>query len=86
MSGSGASGRGRNTPYYERSRTCCVGRDGSGHPALRSCRSGARRDLGRRRHALSTRPSWPALILAIAQINVWNRLNVSTRQMAGTAW
>ena len=26
------------------------------------------------------------LMLAIAQINVWNRLNASTRQMAGTAW
>jgi AhpD family alkylhydroperoxidase len=26
------------------------------------------------------------LTLAIAQINVWNRLNASTRQMAGTAW
>jgi len=26
------------------------------------------------------------LVLAIAQINVWNRLNASTRQMAGTAW
>ena len=26
------------------------------------------------------------LMLSIAQINVWNRLNVSTRQMAGTPW
>jgi AhpD family alkylhydroperoxidase len=26
------------------------------------------------------------LILAIANINVWNRLNAATRQMAGTAW
>ncbi len=26
------------------------------------------------------------LMLAIAQINVWNRLNASTRQMAGAAW
>ena len=26
------------------------------------------------------------LVLAIAQINVWNRLNAATRQMAGTAW
>jgi AhpD family alkylhydroperoxidase len=26
------------------------------------------------------------LMLAIAQINVWNRLNASTRQIAGTAW
>ena len=26
------------------------------------------------------------LMLAIAQINVWNRLNASTRQLAGTAW
>jgi AhpD family alkylhydroperoxidase len=26
------------------------------------------------------------LMLSIAQINVWNRLNASTRQMAGTAW
>ena len=27
-----------------------------------------------------------ALILTIAQINVWNRLNVATRQVAGAAW
>lgn len=26
------------------------------------------------------------LVLAIAQINVWNRLNAATRQLAGTAW
>ena len=26
------------------------------------------------------------LVLAIAQINVWNRLNAATRQMAGAAW
>jgi AhpD family alkylhydroperoxidase len=27
-----------------------------------------------------------ALVLAIATINVWNRLNVATRQVAGEAW
>ena len=27
-----------------------------------------------------------ALVLAIANINVWNRLNVATRQVAGQAW
>jgi AhpD family alkylhydroperoxidase len=27
-----------------------------------------------------------ALVLAIAQINVWNRLNVTTRQVAGQEW
>jgi len=27
-----------------------------------------------------------ALVIAIANINVWNRLNVTTRQVAGTAW
>lgn len=26
------------------------------------------------------------LVLAIANINVWNRLNAATRQMAGTEW
>ncbi|MFO0615292.1 MAG: carboxymuconolactone decarboxylase family protein [Polyangiaceae bacterium] len=26
------------------------------------------------------------LLLGIAQINVWNRLNVATRQVAGAAW
>ena len=26
------------------------------------------------------------LILAIASINVWNRLNVATRQVAGQEW
>jgi AhpD family alkylhydroperoxidase len=26
------------------------------------------------------------LLLGIANINVWNRLNAATRQMAGTAW
>src|SRR5262249_21383567 len=27
-----------------------------------------------------------SLVLSIAQINVWNRLNVTTRQVAGTDW
>ncbi len=27
-----------------------------------------------------------ALVIAIANINVWNRLNVATRQVAGEAW
>ena len=27
-----------------------------------------------------------SLVLAIAQINVWNRVNVATRQVAGQAW
>jgi AhpD family alkylhydroperoxidase len=27
-----------------------------------------------------------ALVISIAAINTWNRLNLSTRQMAGTAW
>jgi alkylhydroperoxidase family enzyme len=27
-----------------------------------------------------------ALVLAIASINVWNRLNVATRQVAGQEW
>lgn len=27
-----------------------------------------------------------ALVLAIANINVWNRLNAATRQLAGRAW
>ena len=27
-----------------------------------------------------------ALVLGIANINFWNRLNAATRQMAGTAW
>ena len=27
-----------------------------------------------------------ALIFAIAAINVWNRLNATVRQVAGTAW
>ena len=31
-------------------------------------------------------PELAALIIAIANINVWNRLNVSTRQVAGAAW
>ena len=30
-------------------------------------------------------PELAALIIAIANINVWNRLNVSTRQVAGSA-
>ena len=30
-------------------------------------------------------PQLAALVLAIAQINVWNRLNIATRQPAG-AW
>jgi AhpD family alkylhydroperoxidase len=31
-------------------------------------------------------PALAALVLAIASINVWNRLNVATRQVAGQAW
>jgi hypothetical protein len=31
-------------------------------------------------------PARAALLLSIASINVWNRLNVSTRQIAGAAW
>jgi AhpD family alkylhydroperoxidase len=31
-------------------------------------------------------PALAALVLSIASINVWNRLNVATRQVAGTAW
>jgi AhpD family alkylhydroperoxidase len=31
-------------------------------------------------------PALAGLVLAIAQINVWNRLNVVTRQVAGAAW
>ena len=27
-----------------------------------------------------------ALVLSIATINVWNRLNVATRQVAGAEW
>jgi alkylhydroperoxidase family enzyme len=27
-----------------------------------------------------------ALVLAIASINAWNRLNVTTRQVAGPEW
>ena len=27
-----------------------------------------------------------ALVFAVASINVWNRLNVATRQIAGQAW
>jgi AhpD family alkylhydroperoxidase len=31
-------------------------------------------------------PVLGALLITISAINVWNRLNVSTRQVAGTAW
>ena len=31
-------------------------------------------------------PALASLILSIASINVWNRLNVATRQVAGAAW
>ena len=31
-------------------------------------------------------PALAALLLSIGTINVWNRLNVSTRQVAGQAW
>ena len=31
-------------------------------------------------------PSLAALIMSIALINVWNRLNASVRQVAGAAW
>jgi alkylhydroperoxidase family enzyme len=27
-----------------------------------------------------------ALVMAIASVNVWNRLNVATRQVAGQGW
>ena len=31
-------------------------------------------------------PALAALVIAIANINVWNRLNVTTRQVAGQEW
>lgn len=31
-------------------------------------------------------PALAALVLTISLINVWNRLNVATRQVAGAAW
>ncbi len=31
-------------------------------------------------------PSLAALTLSIAAVNVWNRLNAATRQVAGSAW
>jgi AhpD family alkylhydroperoxidase len=31
-------------------------------------------------------PALAALVVAIANINVWNRLNVTTRQVAGQTW
>lgn len=31
-------------------------------------------------------PALAALVLAIATVNVWNRLNVATRQPAGAGW
>jgi AhpD family alkylhydroperoxidase len=31
-------------------------------------------------------PALAALVLAIATVNVWNRLNVATRQVAGATW
>ncbi len=31
-------------------------------------------------------PALGALVIAIASVNVWNRLNVTTRQVAGSAW
>ena len=31
-------------------------------------------------------PALAALTLSIASVNLWNRLNAATRQVAGTAW
>ena len=31
-------------------------------------------------------PALAALTISIASVNLWNRLNAATRQMAGTAW
>jgi AhpD family alkylhydroperoxidase len=31
-------------------------------------------------------PALASLVIAIANINVWNRLNVATRQVAGSTW
>ena len=31
-------------------------------------------------------PALAALMLSIATVNVWNRLNAATRQVAGSAW
>ena len=55
------------------------------HPAHRPAGPGARRDLGGRRRPLR-RADLAALIVSIAQINVWNRLNVSVKMVAGAAW
>jgi alkylhydroperoxidase family enzyme len=31
-------------------------------------------------------PQLGALVLSIAAVNLWNRLNVATRQVAGLSW
>jgi alkylhydroperoxidase family enzyme len=43
-------------------------------------------DAERAALALTDESVLAALIIAIANINVWNRLNVTPRQVAGSAW
>jgi AhpD family alkylhydroperoxidase len=43
-------------------------------------------DAERAALALAESVTLAALVLAIATVNVWNRLNVATRQVAGQEW
>ena len=54
------------------------------HPPRRSARRGARRRLGEAA-AHYDEAALAALVVDIAAINAWNRLNAATRQVAG-AW
>ena len=41
---------------------------------------------GTRPPSTTTSRSSPSLALSIATVNLWNRLNAATRQVAGSAW
>ena len=72
----------RDAPYFTDGRARRARADRGGHAARRPRRPGPRRGLGRGGPPLR-REGLAALILAIAAINVWNRLNATVGQVAG---
>ena len=72
----------REAPYFTDAERAAFALTECGDPAGRPAGPGARRRLGRGGQALH-REQLAALVLAIATVNLWNRVNAATRQVAG---
>ena len=73
----------REAPYFTDAERAALALTEAVTRLSRPRRPGARRGLGRGRPALRRAGSSAALVLSIATVNLWNRLNVATRQVAG---